>query len=538
VVVVVTLGSRLTFFNDDWYFLLQRPGLESHSGLNTLFAPHNSNCVVLTALAYKVLVALFGLGSQGPFRLVLGVAVAAVGVMVFALVRARVGSVFALACAAVVVFLGAAWEDLLFFAAAIDVVGSLATGLAAIWLLERDTRHSNVLGCMLLVCSVGFSNVGVPFAVTAGVGILLRGRPQQLWIPAVPLALFGLWWGLAGSSQPSHLSSSNVGHLPRYVYESLSAGLASITGLSRGTVSGTYARGHILLAVAVVVIVVALVRGWRPPATVLVPVAGALAFWILTGASFIPGREPFASRYQLVDAVFLLLIAAELLRGVQLGRFGAVVVVAAAVVIIWSNVDSQLTYGYRFLREQSAFVKADLGALEIGRRSAPADLWLTAEVAHNPYLSGVTAGRFFAETAAHGRVPTYSAEQLATAPPAQRQAADSVLAFAERIPPTRTSSYASNGQRCAQLRTGAAGVSRELPLNPGTWLLTDPGPTGLAIGVRRFAPRGLPVYIGLIGASWTERLVIPYDAVTTAWWLSNKGPATAAGARLEICRPY
>jgi hypothetical protein len=445
VVVVVTLGSRLTFFNDDWWFLLQRPGLESHSGLNTLFAPHNSSCVVLTALAYKVLVAVFGLGSQLPFHLLLGVAVAAVGMTLFALVSARVGWLVALACAAVVVFLGTAWEDLLFFGS-IAHVGSLATGLAAIWLLERDTSRRNVLGCALLVCSVGFSNDGVPFAVIAAVGLLVHGRLKQLWIAAIPLALFGLWWGLAGSSQPSHLSSTNVGHLPSYVYESISAGLASVTGLSQGTVPGTYTRGHIPLAVAIAVIVLAFVRGWRPPPTLLVPISGALVFWILAGASFIPGREPFASRYQLLDAVLILLIAAELLRGIQIGRLAAVVVAAAAVAIIWSNVDRQLSYGYRFLRTQSGFVKADLGALEIGRRFAPADLWLTADTAHNPYLSGVTSGRFFAETDAHGRVPTYSATQLGTAQPAQRQAADSVLAAAERLPPARTTSHTPTPQ--------------------------------------------------------------------------------------------
>jgi hypothetical protein len=48
-VLVFVLRTRLTFFNDDWYFLLQRPGLESHGGLDTLLAPHNGNIVVLLA---------------------------------------------------------------------------------------------------------------------------------------------------------------------------------------------------------------------------------------------------------------------------------------------------------------------------------------------------------------------------------------------------------------------------------------------------------------------------------------------------------
>src|SRR5205085_10151959 len=49
--------------------------------------------------------------------------------------------------------------------------------------------------------------------------------------------------------EPSHLSASNLEHLPRYILDSASAGLASVTGLSRGTVAGTYTRGHVLLGV-------------------------------------------------------------------------------------------------------------------------------------------------------------------------------------------------------------------------------------------------------------------------------------------------
>jgi hypothetical protein len=127
-----------------WYFLLQRPGLESHAGLDSLLAPHNSQSVVLTALAYKILVALFGLSSQLPFRLVLGLAVAAVGVFVYLMVSARAGTAIGLAGAAVIVFLGSAWEDLLFFAS-LDLVGSLATGLAAVWALQRDSTRRNVV---------------------------------------------------------------------------------------------------------------------------------------------------------------------------------------------------------------------------------------------------------------------------------------------------------------------------------------------------------------------------------------------------------
>lgn len=533
IVVVVVLGSRLTFFSDDWDFLLQRPGLESRGGLDVLLAPHNSNLVVLTAGLYKLLVAVFGLGSQVPFRIVLGVAIAAVGIMIFLLVSRRMGQLVGLACAAVVAFLGQAWEDLLFFAS-IDLVGSLATGLAALWLLERD-RPRTGLACFMLVCSVGFSNVGVPFAVGAAVAVLLQRRPARLWVAALPLALFGVWWLTHGNSQPSNLSGNNLGHLPRYVLDSVSSGLASMLGLSQGTASGTDTPWRILLGVAAAGISIALIRGWRPRPTVLVPAVVALSFWCLTGASFTPGREPFASRYQLIDVALLILIGAELLGQVHFGRIGLAVMAVVTVAVIASNADS-LAYGYRFMREQSRFVKADLGALELGGRLAPPNLWLIAPIAHDPYLSGVTAGRFFADAGAHGRVPVYTSQQIAVASDAQRQGADNVLALAERLTPSSTGPTLTSAIRCAHLAASAGGVSTELALRPATsLLLSEQGGRGLGIGVRRFASPGAPAYIGLIAPGLTERMTIPRDGITIPWKLSVKNPAATSPSHLRVC---
>ena len=532
-VAVVVLGTRLTFFNDDWYFLLQRPGLESQGGFDVLLAPHNSNLVFLAAGSYKLLVAVFGLGSQLPFRFLLGLGIVAVGVLAFLLVSERAGQRVALAVAAVILLLGAAWEDLLFFAS-LDLVGSLATGMAALWVLERE-RPRSYLACALLVCSVGFSNVGVPFALGAAVAIALRRRLALLWVAGVPLALFGFWWALDGSSEPSHLSSGNIGHLPRYVLDSVSSGLASLAGLSRGTVPSTYTRGRIVLGVVLALIAVALVRGWRPRASVLVPVAIALSFWCLTGASFIPGREPFASRYQLIDAVLLSLIGADLLGHVQPGPIASATLAVGTIAVISSNLADRLAYGYRFLHDQSGFVKADLGALEIGRKLAPPSLQLVAGVAHDPYLSGVTAGRFVSETMAHGRLPTYTPRQIATASAAQREGADNVLALAERVNPTRSTISPNPSYRCVRLRTAFAGVSPELPLKPGAWLLTQVAGKGLAIGLRRFAPPGSPAYVGLIGPGLTEQIVVPPDGIATPWKLSIKAASTGSGAGLVVC---
>ncbi len=530
-VVIVVLGTHLAFFNDDWYFLLQRPGLESHGGADVLFAPHNSNLVFFPALAYKALVLLFGLGSQVPFRLLLGLLVVAVGMLVYVLVSARVGRLGGLFAAVVVLFLGAAWEDLLFFAS-IDLVGSLATGLGALWALERAGQKRDAAACVLLVCSVGFSNVGIPFAGAAAVALALRGRWRQLWIAVVPLVLFGAWWAIDGSNQPSHLSWHNVAHLPRYLIDSASMGLASVFGLDRGSVSASYTRGHILLALATVALIFALVRGWRPPNTVLVPAAGLLIFWILTGASYIPGRAPDSSRYLLIDAALLILIAAELLRDVRLGPVLGAGLALITVAAVFSNIDGRLSYGYHFLQNQAGYAKAELGALEIGRALAPRALWLTATVARNPYLSGITAGRLFAETNAHGQLPTYSAKQIATATPPQRQGADAVLISAEQLSPTPTTARPLASAICQRVDTTR---SPGATLTAGKWLLRDVGATGLAIGFRRFAPAQLPVYAALIAPGTTEQLAIPSDTLPLPWHLFIKAPSQTPTGALEVC---
>ncbi len=532
VLVLVLLGTRLTFFNDDWYFLLQRPGLESHGGLDVLLAPHNSQSVLLTALAYKLLVAVFGLGSQVPFRIVLALALATAGVFIYLLVSARAGAVIGLAAAAVIVFLGCAWEDLLFFAS-LDLVGSLATGLGALWALQRDSPRRNALGCVLLLGSVGFSNVGVPFAVGAVIAIALRRRPGQLWIVAVPAILFALWWLLYGTKQTSHLSSSNIEHLPRYVYQSLTFAVASATGANRGSVPATLRRGHIELAVLVVVIVVCLFRGWRPRASALVPASALLAFWLLTGASYYFGREPSASRYQLIDAALLIVLAAELYEPPRWEAAVNAIVVLAAIFVVWSNIDGGLSYGYRFMRAQSGFVKADLAALELGRPLTPPSLRLLELNALNPFLSGVTAGRLFDETAAHGQVPAYSVAQLASAPPSQRQAADSVLALAERMAPIRIPARSRLPGGCTRLLASGRAASPELIVHPGRWSLRDIGRGVLAVGLRRFAPPGEPKYVTLLGHGAAARLMVPNDGILLPWRLSAKG---IDGAALEVCR--
>jgi len=526
-ILLVVLGSRLSFFNDDWWFLLQRPGIESHGGLDVVLAPHNGSMVVLPAVLYKALVAVFGLGSQVPFRVTVAVTAICLGVLVYAIVAERLGSVAGLAAAAVILFLGPAWEALLFIGAS-NHLGALVFGLGALVAIERDTPSRNALACGLLVLAVATSNTGLAFVVGVAIAVVARRRWVELWIPAVPAALYGLWWAVYGHKQSTNVTLNHIEHLPRYVFDSLSHGLAAITGMQHGSLPGVLWSGHILTVLAVLLVVVWLVRGGRPSAWALAVAATLLAFWLLAGASTIPGRGPDASRYQLVDAALLIVLAAELLRGTVLGRRAQWALGAVAVAVVASNL-IVMRQGYDFLRVQSAFAKTDLGALTIARPLAPPRLWLLAPVAQTQYLSGVTAGRYFAVTTAHGTPAIYTAQQIASAPISQRHAADAVLAAAYGLASRPASRSGATG-RCTRLRADGA------ELTTRSARIRNFSATPLVVGVSRFAPSAMPVSIGFLAARSEARVQIPPDRIEVPWRVTVRTAQGRPAPAVDLCR--
>jgi hypothetical protein len=308
-----------------------------------------------------------------------------------------------------------------------------------------------------------------------------------------------------------------------------------MTGLSRGASSGSYLRGKLLLLAAIVAVGIWLSKGGRPRPGLLVPLSAGLTFWILTGSSFYPGREPLASRYQLIDVTLLALIGAELLRTIRMTATRSAVVLVLAAAAVTSNITGGLAYGFRFLRDQAGYVEADLGVLRATRQLAPSGLALTQLVAHNAYLSGITVGRYFQETQAHGRPAVYSIKQIGAATAGQRQSADGVLVAAEHLAPVLTS-RARSLTHCTRIGNQPGAATPERALEPGTNLIRNSGPAGLAIGVRRFAPPGRPVYISLIAPGTAQRLVIPRDTIAAPWRLRARGATLSTPVIIQICR--
>jgi hypothetical protein len=355
--------------------------------------------------------------------------------------------------------------------------------------------------------------------VAAAVAIALRRRVAQAWVVAIPALVFAAWYAGWGHAAPSGLSAANLAHLPKYVVHSAGMGAVSIVGLNRGVDVDHYLIGYVLLALLAAAMVARWVRRGPPPAYVVVPAVAALGFWALTGAGYTPGREPLASRYQLIDAALILVTCAAWFAPLRPGRAVTVAIAVVALAAVASNLQTLFGSGYPFMRTQAAFARTDIGALEIaGSRAAPGT-WLLEAVARNPYLSGITANRYFAVVRAHGAPPFDTPAQITAAPPERRAAADSVLASAYRI-----GGHVVSGP----LPSSGCTPGPDAAVQPGDVDVRNRGTNALVLGVRRFAPRGSYANIGFVPPGATVRVHIPRDELARGWYVGVTDPRGAA----------
>jgi hypothetical protein len=534
--VLILWGSKLTFLLDDWEVLIYRPGFNAHVVLD----PHGANIAVGLVLVYKALLALFGMGSALPFRVVSTAAFLLSTALLFALLRKRVGQWPALAGAAVVLFLGPAWEDLL-WPFQIGYFGSMVGGLAMLLALERRRPRWDAFACFALTVSILFSSLGLPFLFAAAVDVLWdRDRLRRMYVVAVPFAVYVAWWLGWGHTAESALSPANAVHTPLFAGAGFSATFASAFGLV--AISSRLAYVGLPLAIVAVVLIWRERRGLELGSKWLwVTIAGFASFWILAGLNQTAGRSPDASRYQYVSVVLGMLVAAELLRGVRVGRRALQVVLVVAVLAIASNIHN-LHQGYFAYLQTSRLEKADLAALDIARETVEPGFVLEEDVALTAY-DHIEAGPYFAAEDEFG-TPAYDQVELADAPGPARRAADKVLAAALRI-----ALVPVGGRAPAAPKATVAGDEIRVPAGrcvsapqAGTQLFVLP-PDGATIwaaskpvtdvGLRRYATsRRLPVDLeARIAAGRGAELRIPRDRSSVPWKLGLRGAgaATACG---------
>lgn len=530
-VLLLALLSGLTFYQDTWAFLMHRRDLDA----DAFFAPHNEHIVVIPVAIEKLLVAVFGMSSAAPEQVVLVLFLLTTAVLLFAYVRRRLGEWPGFFAAALLLFLGPAWQVLL-WPFQVGFVGATAAGIGMLLALDRGDRRGDIAACLLLVVSVGFSSLGVSFAVAAAVDVFQkrgsRGLLRRAYVAAVPLLLYGGWYLGYGHEAQSSLSLRNVLSSPPYIFDGIASSVDSLFGLSTIDVNGAGQPewGRPLLAVLIVLLAYGLVR--RPGISPRVwPVAAAAAsFWLLAAFNYIPAREAVSSRYMYAGGVFVLLLAANLLRGVRFGRrallIGGVVTLAA----VASNLVI-LKDGRNWLAVQTALTRADLAAIEIARRTVDPGFTLLPEISGSASLIDVQAGNYLDAVEEHGS-PAYTPAELAAAPPLGRIQADVVLAQALPLSTeTLTGTDSRARGRCATVISRRGPGAAEVRLPPGvTGIEVEPGPDA-ELGLRRFATAEHPVSTEPIPGDSTTLLRIPRDAVARPWFLRIE-----AAQPVRVCR--
>jgi hypothetical protein len=274
---VLWLDRGMAPFHDEWWFICGRSLWDAGS----LLAPHNEHPVLLHAVVYLTIAAVFGASSSLPFLVVLLVLHAAVAAAVLRLTGSMVAT-------AVMLFLGAGYENL-FWGFQIGFVGALALGL---WAMAAFLDERPWLGASLLVAAVLTQGDGL-FVIPAIAAYLLSAKPVRALAYLMPaLAVYGFWVLLEGGSIDARGDPPTTAGIVAFT----ATGIVAAAGFGAGP---PVAVGLTALWVAA-----------RPRVSPLV-IAGAtglVATFVGLGIVRQGFTSPDASRYLYVAAPFVLLV--------------------------------------------------------------------------------------------------------------------------------------------------------------------------------------------------------------------------------------
>ena len=406
-IVILRQYRGLTFFYDEWNFIQDRRGW----GPGSFLAAHNEHFVAFPVFLFKAWFALFGLGSYWPYAVLAVLCHLLCVGMLFVLVRSWSNNELALGSAIALMFLGSAFEVLM-WPFEIEISLCLALGLGALLLLQRQSRRSDIWACVLLILAISSSTLAIPLIVAALVLILMqRFDWRRLLVVVVPIALYGAWYLKYGDSTAQ---LGNARYIPEYSAKQAAATLHALLGLPPEF-------GSALAVAALVVVIVALVKRWGTR-THLVPVLVALVvMWTFLALSRYGIAPPDSSRYLYPSAILMVLAAAAIIgRQAITSITGRLVIVVALLMSLPTNI-SELAKGAAGWRGGSEEVRASLGALTEVRPLVPGSF--------NPqghWAPQIQAGKFFAAADQYGSTAFEPAE-ITSASDAARAGADTVL---------------------------------------------------------------------------------------------------------------
>jgi hypothetical protein len=235
-------------------------------------------------------------------------------VLLFELVRRRAGDLIGIAAAALLLVLGAGWEDIL-WAFQTTFVASVACGLGALLAIEAGRSSRRLLAAaLLLTVSLMFSAVGLLFLVAVAVqlGAQRERRRDLVWLLPTAVA-FAAWYLAFAHSGSEHdpgppPSPANLLVMPLYLVWGLGSAAAGLIG------EGGWVAPLILVLAGIAV-------GWTWRRRGVDPFslgagAGLVAFYLVTGVARAQYgyQQSGSSRYVYVGAVFWLLLLAGAAR--------------------------------------------------------------------------------------------------------------------------------------------------------------------------------------------------------------------------------
>jgi hypothetical protein len=513
--------GRLTFWRDEWDFLLHRRSWS----VGTFLDPFVEHLLAVSILIYKVGVTTFGMDSGRPFQVVAVLLFLLSVALLFVYVRRRVGEWIALAAILPILFLGPSWDDLL-FPFQMALFGSVACGIGALLVIERRDRTWDLLATGLLLLSLLFSDLGIPFVAAATVVLAFdRDRWQRAFVVVIPTVLWLLWYAGWGHEAETFVSLSNFARSPNYILDGLASSLATWLGLGASANDPSPLDwGQPLLVLALGLVAWRLYVLRRPSPRLLGTGALLLGFWFLTALNTNPFAPATAGRYQYIGIVLLALVAAELAAEMRMRRYAIVAIVLVGLVAAVVNGERlrDASHGLANIAQQE---RGGLAALELARGQVSGDFELTEQNSGVDYLGVLDAGSYFSAIDAYGS-PAYTPAELASAPTSARSAADKVSAAALGV--GLQPGGAPQPGTCVDLDPRA----RPAIVNvPAEGLVLRASAAGTGVSMRRYASGSFPVGLGQLQVGASELLRIPADRSSRPWAVRLTG-----GGRVTACR--
>jgi hypothetical protein len=531
-VLILWLERSTTYMADEWGWINYAGG----GSIVDMFKPLNQHLSVFVLLPTKLGLKIWGTsGAFLPFKLMCLAGTLACGVLLYAFSRPRVGPLVALAPAMVPMFLGTGAAILLQPLIGLQVIYSLAFGIAAFVALDRKSLAGDVVAALMLILSLSSFSIGIAFLAGVAVVVLVPSdRVRRAFVFVVPALLYGAWriWANKyGNGAGPELA--NVPAVPFYFVDAIATDTASLFGLSGlvgipGTslfLSGFHFEAATLALVfaaietaAIVLIARRLARD-RPISVMFWgTLAALLALWTIQGLVLVAGRTPGEPRYIYPGAVMMALFVVEAVRRVRFSRFAVAMILSLTVVGIVGNLP-RFSYARDLIEYLAPRTLAYTGLIDLVHKKDADPAYIVSYDTPNASAGGafsIPVSTYEEISARSGPLGDSEAEILER-DDAIRNSSDEVMIRLLQLGLSTDAGAAS--RNCHRVSPGAAGAGTPLPRGGVSLRAAAATPVLL----RRFGPNAL-IEAGQLEAGKPALLRIPRDRVRLPWVLQTPVP--------------